>query len=299
MKNKFLITFLLLSFTAFANAQNVPQGRPELYGSLKNVTCPIEVVPYQSIGPLRIGMTKNEVQALGMEMRGVQGIDGYFIVGMYTVQFLSDKLFLIEAELKDLPDCMSYQKTKIKKSFDEKKLAKIFPVCKEMEIRFGGNIIECSGVTISIGGWGGKQKSPMLKVLALEVPSVPVETAKILKELDDAYSELEKKAGNASGDYYASIKMAQQIRMTKKERIKARKLVNKMDEQTNATNQKKYRFYDYIKAVRLEVKDLNMVLLTPEMKTYHYKEEIRLYSDIINAGVKNTEKYFGEFSGSI
>jgi|GEM_PF-2692428 len=162
-----LFVVLLLSGTSFSYS-DAPQAKPGVYGTLKSVKCPIVVKPGVGIGPLKLGESLNEIEKLGMDLKTVQGTKTFMIVGKYTVGVNEqDRLTLIEAELGDLPNCIYFGKRKINKMSSDQQLAKIFAKCgNDNQIKVGGSSIECDGISITTGGWGGQQKTPILKILA-------------------------------------------------------------------------------------------------------------------------------------
>lgn len=165
MKSIVLPFILFLPILCFSY-EDALQGRPSIYGSSKNVKCPIEVVPGRGIGPMEVGRHLKEFVDLKMMMKSVQGSKTHMIIGRYSVQFSEQGILnYVEAEIGDLPDCVYFGKTKITKKMSSAQIAKILPNCKKQEMRYGGNIIECEGISIGSGGWGGNQKTPQLKVM--------------------------------------------------------------------------------------------------------------------------------------
>ena len=158
---------LLLSGTAFPYS-DAPQAKPGVYGTLKNVKCPIEVKPGVGIGPLEIGESLNEVEKIGMDLKTVQGTKTFMIVGKYMIGVNDqDNLRLVEAEMGDLPNCIYFKKIKINKKSSDQQLASIFTGCRrDTQVKIGGSSIDCDGISITTGGWGGRQKTPILKILA-------------------------------------------------------------------------------------------------------------------------------------
>jgi hypothetical protein len=135
------------------------------FASDKDPSCPIQVEPGQSFGPLKLGMSRDEVAKLGLTQKEAQTSRINQVIGLYTVQFDGeDKVIDIGAELEKLPNCLYYGKRKIKPTATAKELAKIFKNCKKEEVRMGGNHTHCQALWIQTGGWGGKQKTPNLRV---------------------------------------------------------------------------------------------------------------------------------------
>ena len=142
----------------------VNQLRPEVHGSPANIQCPIMVDPGQSFGKINLGMSREEVAKLGMVRKNLTSKNDQ-IVGMFTVQYDEEgKVIDIGAEVKDLPDCLYFGKTKLNRELGGVGLSKQFKGCKAEDIRKGGNTINCPFMWIQEGGWGGKQKSPVIRV---------------------------------------------------------------------------------------------------------------------------------------
>lgn len=163
----FLMVFLFsLSSPAFSY-EDAPQAKPGVYGSSKNIKCPIRIKPGLGIGPLEVGRPLKEVEGVGMDLKTVQRSTTHMIAGRFSIGINEHgNVRYVEAEIGDLPDCIYYEKHKIKKSASAKQLATLFPGCGKEESLVGGNSIKCDGISITTGGWGGKQRTPALKILA-------------------------------------------------------------------------------------------------------------------------------------
>ena len=159
MKTILIFFLILISFSSFA--------------ATKDNNCPIQIEPGQSFGQLKLGMGREEVAKLGLIQKEGQTTKINQTVGSYTVQYDGqDKVIDIGAELENLPDCLYYGKKKIKMTSSTKELSKIFKNCKNEEVRLGGNHIHCEALWIQSGGWGGKQKTPNLRVHSLTYGAV-------------------------------------------------------------------------------------------------------------------------------
>jgi hypothetical protein len=165
---KFIFLFTSLAFPILSSAfEIVAQAKPGVYGSSKNVNCPIEIKPGKGIGAIELGRNIKEIEGFGMDIKSVQGSKTILVIGRYSVNLTEQgNVMLVEMELDDAPNCLIYNKQKIRKNMSSKQLAKIFKSCKAEESRDGGNLIECDGISIGTGGWGGRQKTPQLKILA-------------------------------------------------------------------------------------------------------------------------------------
>lgn len=158
-----LLVATLLS--TLANAyEKVPQGRPGTYGSSRGITCPIEIIPGKSIGSIKLGQSKKELEALKMTIKSVEASD-LLIVGRNLVHLDKKGLVVtVEAELGDLPSCLHVGDKELTKKMHPFELSRVFKKCQKTSVREGGNIIECDGIDIISGGWGGQQKTPLLRV---------------------------------------------------------------------------------------------------------------------------------------
>ena len=170
MRQNIFLLVLGLSFgTTCWGMEEVDQLRPETFGSAKNIRCPIQIVPGKSFGDLKIGMSREEVAKLKMVQKNLVGSKIHQIVGMYSVQYSEqNKVIDIGADIKDLPDCLNFGETKIKQTALHGELEKLFKSCRDRGFAAGGATTECQGIWIQSGGWGGKQKSPTLRVHGLE-----------------------------------------------------------------------------------------------------------------------------------
>ena len=142
---------------------------PEVHGSPANIQCPIVIDPEQSFGKLNLGMSREEVSKLGMIRKNIKNSKNDQIVGVFLVQYSEDgKVIDIGAEVKDLPDCLYFGKTKINQSLGSVELSQQFKGCKAEEVRKGGNTINCPFMWIQEGGYGGKQQSPVIRIHAAD-----------------------------------------------------------------------------------------------------------------------------------
>lgn len=145
--------------------ESIPQVRASLYGSSEGLKCPIAVVPGKSFGPLALGMSADDMKNLGLKIKIVSGTR-FYLVGMFAVGLdESNKVQFIEAEIGDLPHCVKFEEATLSPKSTPEKLAKRFESCSSQKMLYGGNIIECKGLQIGSGAWGGQQKTPSLKIV--------------------------------------------------------------------------------------------------------------------------------------
>ena len=119
LKNKFfyLCPILWALFLQHSPAYDfVSQSKPGVYGTSKNMKCPVEIIPGRSIGPIELGRNIKEIENLGMDIKSVQGSRSILVVGRYSVSLNDqDNVMLVELEIADAPNCLTYNKQKIKK----------------------------------------------------------------------------------------------------------------------------------------------------------------------------------------
>ena len=120
-------------------------------------TCPIKIEQGKSFGPLKIGMSRQEVEALGFAHKPSDTKLINQNVGVYTLHYnQQNQVIDILANLSELPDCVYVGKKKVPKNGSHKDYSKIFSRCGKEDIRKGGNLTKCEYIWIMIGGWGGK-----------------------------------------------------------------------------------------------------------------------------------------------
>ena len=170
---KFILIFASIFSSLTYSYESVDHGRPAINGSSKNVNCPIQIVPGKSLGPLFLGQTTKQIEALKMDIKSVLRSESFLIVGRYSVA-LSDKntVVMIEADLGALPDCVFYGKKKISKTMTPKEISLNFINCKKEIAIIGGNTTICDGVAIAVGGWAGLQKTPSINITSTIAPTL-------------------------------------------------------------------------------------------------------------------------------
>lgn len=162
------ICLVTLSQSTFGY-ENVPQARPDLYGSSENLNCPMQVIPNRAIGPIELGRSLDEIKSLGMKIKTVQGSKTDLVVGRFSVVLNdSNKVIKVAALTADLPDCLSYQGKKLNKRMNSKQLAHVFAHCEEEAPGYEGVTFQCNGITIESGSKAAHLKSPELKITARE-----------------------------------------------------------------------------------------------------------------------------------
>lgn len=159
------ITVAQMRTNEAVEVEEIDQARPSLYGSKKNVPCPVVVTPGQAIGLMQLGRKFQELREPGMVVKKVRQLSNVYVMGPYVASFNDEmKLVGISAELFDLPACVKYQDKTLDARQTMKQLRALFPGCDKTETRLGGNLTKCQGINLTEGGWGGKQKSVELSI---------------------------------------------------------------------------------------------------------------------------------------
>jgi len=173
-----LVLLLLALFSAISQALDiVPAAKPSVYGSSEGLKCPIEVRLDQSIGPIHLGMTLEELKKTGLIMKQVRTEDpsyGWYVVGEFSVRALpKQRVTIIEAQLDDLPDCVFFGKQKINRAAGFDELQKVFAACGSLDVRIGGTSSQCRGISVGTG-W---QDVPGLRLRLDRVDASPSSNA--------------------------------------------------------------------------------------------------------------------------
>jgi hypothetical protein len=128
--------------TATDHAPGAASGAPiATGGSAASVP---DFVPGVAIGPVRIGMTRAELDGLKLPTKPGP-ITGEIVYGPYHVQFEQDRATFIHAELRELPSGVRVGGTVFDpgtKSIES--IAAKLPACGKMQINEGANVIECA-----------------------------------------------------------------------------------------------------------------------------------------------------------
>lgn len=114
------------------------------------------LVPGTSIGPVAIGMSRSEVDRLGLEVRphpSRQFGDNVRMVGPYYVVFGDDgSVDSVELRLASTKPGLRVGDATIPSTASMKEAAKLIPGCGEVEVRLGGNLIRCENKTLVKAG---------------------------------------------------------------------------------------------------------------------------------------------------
>ena len=111
----------------------------------------------KAIGPVRIGMTRDEVGGLGLEVRphpsGHMG-NNLRLVGPYSVVFDGDRVASIAFTLTGSRTGITIAGRQIPESASVEDVAKALGNCSEPDLREGGTIIKCGDGTLIKTGAG-------------------------------------------------------------------------------------------------------------------------------------------------
>jgi hypothetical protein len=112
---------------------------------------PPRLVPGESIGPIRIGMTRDEVARLGLpvlqHLSGQMGND-FRNVGPYQVVFDQDHVVSVSFVLTGSPAGMMVGERLVHPNVSAEDLVKAIPGCGDAELREGGTIFRCGDRTV-------------------------------------------------------------------------------------------------------------------------------------------------------
>jgi hypothetical protein len=151
--------------------------------------CPATVVPGKSIGPISLGMTRAELEKIPATRRPPTAVvrdshgnsrpfqspmfpvtpgsrAGTLKVGAYEVVLSSDSKVQQISISTDGVTCLEVDGKKIPERDDAEKLSALFKDCGKLDVREGGNVVECAGgVRLKSGGYGGKQVGSEIDVI--------------------------------------------------------------------------------------------------------------------------------------
>lgn len=118
--------------------------------------CPLELRPGISLGPLRIGESRAELEQHGLPVKPTSKHEAteFVEVGPFHVELCGGKVVDIWLDdLRQAPDCLTFAGKKIERSIAREQLLALFSDCKPAPPRTGGEFMECeqSGVRV---GWG-------------------------------------------------------------------------------------------------------------------------------------------------
>lgn len=121
--------------------------------TLQKGSC-LELVPGKSLGPVRLGMTREELAKLALPIEEKSKHEGteFLKVGAYQVELCGGKV--VEVWLEDLraaPSCLAFGEKSITKDLPRERVIREFGECKELPPRKGGSFTECEGGGLRLG----------------------------------------------------------------------------------------------------------------------------------------------------
>lgn len=120
--------------------------------------CPIAIEPGRALGPIEIGYTRADLDALGLPITRAPGPSDpkqrvtFLKVGMIQVELLDDKV--IEAWIEDLrkvPDCVTFQGAPVRPTVAREQLEATVGSCAATPPRIGGAFERCANGGLYIG----------------------------------------------------------------------------------------------------------------------------------------------------
>ena len=108
------------------------------------------VVPGQSIGMIRIGMTRADCKRLALDLKphpSGQFGDAVSVVGPYHIVFESDRVVSVALKLKDTKAGIAIAGQILPASASLERVTKALPNCGSVEMREGGSVVSCGGGT--------------------------------------------------------------------------------------------------------------------------------------------------------
>jgi hypothetical protein len=131
MRTYFLFLFALSMIAATyqkqtpakPNTNSLRMGADLIPRSFSSNLCPLKIVPGEQIGPLKLGMPRQEIEGLGLQARlpahdpnyvsSGEGEYAHGSVGPFRITLENNKLSSVRAELKTLPNCLQYKEKKL------------------------------------------------------------------------------------------------------------------------------------------------------------------------------------------
>ncbi len=126
------------------------------------------VVPGQSIGMIRIGMTRADFKQLGLDLKphpSGQFGDAVSVVDAYHIVFDGDRVVSVALKLKDSPSGISIAGHVLPPSAPLEQVIKSLPNCGDVEAREGGSVVTCAGGTTLVK-CGAEDSSVEIQVVA-------------------------------------------------------------------------------------------------------------------------------------
>lgn len=126
------------------------------------------IVPGQSIGVIRIGMTRADCKRLSLELKSHpsgQFGDAVSVAGPYLIVFEGDRVASVALKLKDTKAGIAIAGQILPVSATLEQVAKALPKCGDVEVREGGTVVTCAGGTTLVK-CGAEDSSVEIQVVA-------------------------------------------------------------------------------------------------------------------------------------
>ena len=116
--------------------------------------CPLAIRPGTSLGPVRLGATRAELENLGVPIKSTSKQDQteFLEVGPIQVELCGGKV--VDTWLDDLrkaPDCVTVDGKKIRLDIEREKFEALFLDCRTLPPRIGGAFVECAKGGVRVG----------------------------------------------------------------------------------------------------------------------------------------------------
>lgn len=127
----------------------------------------LEVVPGQSLGPVKLGMTREALGRLGLPVEAGP-VEGQWKVGAFTaVTDAEGKVAAVWRELsgQGAPPCLAHGQRRVEVQPDAEAIAAALGACGPVDVREGGNTIDCFAGAAGLGfGLDTATQTPWMRV---------------------------------------------------------------------------------------------------------------------------------------
>ncbi|APR76828.1 Hypothetical protein A7982_02175 [Minicystis rosea] len=159
-----VLSIALTACTSGTSRDHAPPPSPTVAASTAAADAPAEVVPGTSIGPLRIGMTRAEVTALGLPTKPTQLREDLF-VGPYRVTFADDHVDAVDLPLPAHPAGARVGGAVFDGKAKIEAIAQKLPACGPVVRGDGGDAITCDGGRTFVNA-SGPLATPTIRVIS-------------------------------------------------------------------------------------------------------------------------------------
>ena len=132
-----------------------PSAAPASSGKLaKGPGCPLAIVPGASLGSVKLGATRAELEALSLpvESRSKHEQTEFLEVGPVQVELCGGKVVDVWIDdLRKAPDCVTVDGKKVDLDMKREAFEALFKDCRTLPPRIGGAFVECAGGGVKVG----------------------------------------------------------------------------------------------------------------------------------------------------